>query len=191
MMERTLVLIKPDGVQRSLTGRILTRFEDIGLKVVGMKMVWSDDKMAETHYAFTDEWANSLFERVKSTKEKNKEPFPFTSAKEYGLMIQRWNKDYLTRGPIVAIVLEGSHAVELVRKHIGHTEPRQALPGTIRGDFTVDSYYNSDVGQRSIYNLVHASGTANEANREIALWFNPKELHSYKNLHDHAGIATK
>ena len=155
MMEQTLVLIKPDGVQRGLVGRILGRFEDVGLKIKGVKMVWVTPEFSKKHY-----------------KELLKKHF------------YPWLEEMITEGPVVAIVLEGLHAIELVRKLVGATEPRTALPGTIRGDFAHHSYEFTDAKQRSIKNLVHASGNAKEAKEEVKLWFSDKELHHYKTVHE-------
>lgn len=154
-MEQTLVLIKPDGVQRSLSGRILQRFEDAGLKIVGMKMKWVDPKFAKEHY--------------KAHVEKKFYP---------GL------ESMITEGPVVAFVLEGLHAVELVRKMVGATEPKAAQPGTIRGDFAHHSYAYADQKGIAIKNLIHASGTVEEAKIEVALWFKKEELHSYQTVHE-------
>lgn len=155
MIERTLVLIKPDGVQRGLIGRLIQRFEEVGLKIVGMKMMWVDSDFAKQHYkAHVD-----------------KEFY-------HGL------EAMITEGPIVAMVLEGLHAVELVRKMVGSTEPRSAPPGTIRGDFSHHSYVYTDAAGKAIKNLIHASGNVEEANDEIKLWFDEKELHSYKTVHE-------
>jgi nucleoside-diphosphate kinase len=180
MIERTLILVKHDGVLRGLVGEIIRRFENIGLKIVGLKMVWADQKMAQNHYVVTDEWANDVFNKAKSAAEKSNRDFPYNDAKVYASNIQKKNTDFLTEGPVVAIVFEGHHSVELGRKIVGSTEPRQALPGTIRGDFMHDSYKVADGKERSVRNLVHASGTLEEAFREIPLWFSDKELHSYK-----------
>ena len=154
-VERTLVLVKPDGVQRSLTGEIIDRFENVGLKIVGMKMVWVDERFAREHY--------------KAHIDK-----PFYPGLEA----------MITEGPVVAMVLEGLHAVELVRKIVGPTEPRKAAPGTIRGDFAHHSYEYTDAKGIAIKNLVHASGNVEEAKAEIKLWFEPTELHTYKTVHE-------
>ncbi|MFH1275738.1 MAG: nucleoside-diphosphate kinase [Candidatus Woesearchaeota archaeon] len=155
MMERTLVLIKPDGVQRGLVGRIVSRFEDVGLKLLGMKMVWVDKDFSKKHY-----------------KELLKKPF------------YPWLETMITEGPVVAMVIEGLHAVELVRKLVGPTEPRSAAPGTIRGDFSHHSYAYTDLKEKSIKNLVHASGNLKEAEVEVGLWFSDKELHIYQTVHE-------
>ena len=153
--ERTLVLIKPDGVQRSLIGDIITRFEKVGLKIVGMKMVWINREFARKHY--------------RAHLEKKMYP---------GL------ENFIVEGPVVAMVLEGLHAVELVRKMVGSTEPRSAAPGTIRGDYAQHSFVYTDAKGISIKNLIHASGTKPEADEEIALWFTKNELHEYHTVHE-------
>lgn len=155
MLERTLVLIKPDGVQRALSGRVIQRFEDVGLKIVGMKMKWIDASFSKKHYA-------ALVEK------------PFYPGLE----------KMITEGPVIAIVFEGLHAVELVRKMVGSTEPKSAAPGTIRGDFSHHSYAATDKEGRSIKNIIHASGNLEEAKVEVALWFAPNELYSYKTVHE-------
>ena len=175
-MERTFVMIKPDGVARNIIGEVVSRFEKVGLKIVGMKMLKADINLASKHYQVTEEWAVPLFNRTKEGFEKNNKAFSYTDPLEYGNMIQGWNKSFLMEGPLVAMVIEGHHAVEIVRKIVGHTEPRQALPGTIRGDFILDSYTLANDGQRAIRNLIHASGSVEEAKRESQLWFNEKEL---------------
>lgn len=149
------MLIKPDGVQRALVGEILTRFERVGLKIIGMKMQWIDKEFSKKHYAA----------HLKKGFYKGLE-------------------DFITSGPLVAIVLEGLHAVELVRKMVGATEPKSAAPGTIRGDYAHHSYAYTDKKGISIKNLIHASGTSEEAKQEISLWFSAKELHSYKTVHE-------
>jgi nucleoside-diphosphate kinase len=155
MMEKTLVLMKPDTVQRGLVGRVMSRFEDVGLKLLGMKMVWVDNEFSKKHY-----------------KELLKKPF------------YPWLETMITEGPVVAMVWEGLHAVELVRKLVGPTEPRTAAPGTIRGDFSHHSYEFTDVKEKSIKNLVHASGNVDEAKTEVEMWFTSKELHTYKTVHE-------
>ena len=140
MNERTLVLIKPDGVQRLLTGRILARYEDRGLKVVGLKMIHVDRDLAERHYAIHRE-----------------KPF-------FGSLVE-----FITSAPLVAAVLEGPNAIAVVRAMNGATRPNEAVPGTIRGDFALETAQN----------LVHASDSSENAADEIALWFAPVELHDH------------
>jgi len=170
--ERTLVLIKPDGVFRHIVGKIVSRFEEGGLKIVGMKMVWVDEKFAEEHYKLDEEWAKNVFQKTKTTREKEGKDFPFNDHMQFGKLIQKWNMDFLREGPVIAIVLEGPHVIEIVRKIVGHTEPRQALPGTIRGDFaSFESYERANDSERVLRNLIHASDSLASARREIGLWF--------------------
>lgn len=179
--ERTLVLIKPDGVVRSLVGEILTRFEKTGLKVIGIKMVWADEALAKKHYILEESWAKNVFEKTKKTRETEGQPFPYKDHMEYGGMIQKWNATFLREGPVVALILQGPHAVEIVRKMVGTTEPRQAAPGTIRGDYAmIESYTLANDKNRVLRNLVHASDSAETAEREIAIWFTKTEIHDYK-----------
>jgi len=149
-MEQTLVLIKPDGVQRGLVGEILQRFEKVGLKISGTKMVLVDKDFSKQHYA----------------AHVGKDFYP-------GL------EKIITEGPVIAFVLEGIHAVEIVRKMVGATEPKEAAPGTIRGDYAQHSYAHSKATGLAIKNLIHASATLEEAEAEVALWFAPEEIHVY------------
>lgn len=182
MMEQTLVLLKHDAVQRGIVGRIISRFEEAGLKIVALKMIWADEAKAKEHYPVGDEeWAKNLFEKTKKGYEKEGKAMPYKNHKEHGAVIQKFLVEYLREGPIMAIVIEGPHAIELIRKMVGHTEPRQAAPGTIRGDLSsVESYVVADNKQRAVRNLIHASDTPQNAKREIATWFTQKEIYSYK-----------
>lgn len=154
-IERTLVLLKPDAIERGLTGEIIHRFERVGLKIVGMKMLVPSKDRAEGHY--TEDLAIRRGQHVRD------------------LMV-----DMLTSGPIVAIVLEGIEAVELVRKMIGSTEPKSSPPGTIRGDYAHVSFKHVDKGESSkLFNLIHGSATHSEAEQEIAVWFDADELVEY------------
>ncbi len=155
MIERTLVLLKPDAVQRGIIGNVITRFENAGLKIVGMKMQWVDEKFAKKHYS--------------AHIEK-----PFYKSLEM----------FITEGPVVAFVVEGVHAVEIVRKMTGATEPKKAQPGTIRGDFAHVSYVYADKKGIAVKNIIHASDTKKNAEKEISLWFTEEELHSYEANHE-------
>ena len=159
MIEKTLVLIKPDGVQRGLIGRILARFEDVGLKIIGMKMVWIDKEFAKQHY--TEDITIRRGEKVRN------------------LLL-----DFIVEGPVVALCIEGINAIENVRKMVGSTEPKAALPGTIRGDFSHVSFAYADTKSQAIKNLIHASADAKDAAVEVKLWFTARELHTYKSVHD-------
>ncbi len=183
-MERTVVLLKPDGVKRGLVGEIISRFEKVGLKIVAMKMVWVDEEMVRKHYPITrEEWVKKIGEKtLESYKQYGQDPgekIGTTDPKEIGLKVCNWLVDYLTSGPVIAVVLEGPHAIAVVRKMTGHTYPEVALPGTIRGDYSVDSTEIANEKKRSTRNLVHASGNAEEAKFEEELWFHKKEIHDY------------
>jgi nucleoside-diphosphate kinase len=183
--EKTLVLLKPDTVKRHITGKIISRFEETGLKIVGMKMVWVDEEKAKNHYFLDEQWAKNVYEKTKIAYEKENKPMDFKDHLELGKRIQSWNVNFLREGPVIALVLEGPHAIELVRKMIGSTEPRQAIPGTIRGDFaSIESYAVADSLKRVLRNLVHASDSKETAKREIELWFSPEELHNHKTIQD-------
>jgi len=179
MQERTLVLIKPDGVKRGISGKIISRFEDSGLKIIALKFIWADEELAKNHYYLDEEWAKGVYEKTKKNYDKEGKKFPYKNHLEVGKQIQSWNMDFLTEGPVIAIVLEGPHAIELARKMIGSTEPRSSLPGTIRSDFaSIESYPVADANKRVMRNLVHASDSVESAKREINLWFSPEEIHS-------------
>ncbi|TSC66677.1 MAG: nucleoside-diphosphate kinase [Candidatus Doudnabacteria bacterium Gr01-1014_77] len=149
-MERTLVLLKPDAVSRGLVGEITQRFERVGLKIAGMKMVQPDETLAQRHY-------HDLGERK-------------------GADVLRVTVEMLVSGPVVAIVFEGVEAVELVRKMTGSTEPKAAAPGTIRGDYSHISFKHADVKKIGVKNLIHASGSVEDAEKEIPIWFTDEEL---------------
>lgn len=185
-LQKTLVLIKPDGIARGAVGEIIGRFERVGLKLKGMKMVLPRHEDVDRHYALTDEWMQGVFNKAKSKYEEEGKEFPFPDWKSYGTNIKDGLMNFLKSGPIVALVLEGEQAVPLVRKLIGATEPQSAAPGTIRGDLAVDSYTLANAQNRSIRNLIHASGTPEEAETEIAIWFTDEELHNYEHVLENA-----
>lgn len=176
--ERSLVLVKPDGVQRGLIGEIITRFERKGLKIVGMKMVWPTLQMVKKHYFWSDAEKEASGQRtIEARKAKN---LPITkSAKEYAEDTQKRLYSGIQAGPVVAMVIEGAHAVEHIRKIVGHGSPLTADVGTIRADYTIDSYPLADEADRAARNLVHASGNIGEAEREIKVWFKEDELVDY------------
>ncbi len=177
--ERTLVIIKPDGIQRSLIGEIISRYERIGLKIIGMKMLVPTREMIEKHYTLDPEWRRITGEKtIKGYHDKGLVP-PTTDPLEVTTKLLKRRADYMTSGPIIAFVLQGAHAVKIVRKITGGTEPLTSDVGTIRGDFVLDSYEMSDIDGRSIRNLIHASGSVKEAEDEIAHWFGAGELMKY------------
>lgn len=190
-MEQTLIVVKPDGVVRGLTGEILSRFEKAGLKLIAAKMVVVSRELAEKHYPHDREelWTgigNKTLDNYKKFEADAKELLGTNDPKEIGAMVRVWLLEYITNGPVFAAVLEGPHAVELVRKICGHTLPLQASPGTIRGDFSFDSSFLANTGKRAIKNLIHASGTVEEARYEIPLWFTPSEQISYRRVEEEA-----
>jgi nucleoside-diphosphate kinase len=187
VIERSLVLIKHDGVARGLIGKILSRIEDIGLKICAMKMIWPNEELAKNHYKLDEEWAKNVFEKTKKSREADGDEFPFTDAIEYGKMIQSWNMNFLKEGPVITMILEGPHAIEIIRKIVGATEPRAATPGTIRGDFAMtESYALANDKERVTRNLIHASDSPENAEHEIDLWFSENEIHKYsKELDKH------
>lgn len=161
-MEQTLVLLKPDALQRGLAGEILSRFEKAGLKIVGVKMVHPDEQHYDHHY-----------ETISKLKTRAGED------------VHRLNIEFMVSSPVIAVVLEGVEAVSLVRKMIGATEPKSAAPGTIRGDYAHMSVAHANSKDRALPNLVHASGDVSEAKQEVAHWFSESELFDYAVAHQH------
>ena len=155
-VERTLVLLKPDALARGLVGRLLTRFEDAALKVVGVKMRRMDAEFTRRHY--------------------------FDLEERLGAEVYNTTATFMQFGPVIALVLEGVDAVAKVRKIIGTTYPDQAAPGTVRGDFAHQTRSSSEVSGKAVMNLVHASGNSEEAKYEVELWFGPDELFEYETL---------
>lgn len=182
--ERTLVVIKPDGVQRSLIGEITKRYERMGLKLVAMKMLVTKEDFIEKHYTLDPEWRRITGEKtIESYKKKGLTP-PSEDPLEITDKILRNLKKYMTSGPVIAMVWQGAHAVKIVRKITGGTEPLTSDPGTIRGDYVLDSYQMSDKDDRSVRNLIHASGSDEEAEMEINHWFKKEEVIDYRLVQD-------
>ncbi len=177
--ERTLVVIKPDGVQRSLIGEIIKRFERIGLKLVATKFFIPTADFVEKHYTLNPEWKKMVGEKSMEAYQKQGRENPYKSAEEAGDAVLSGLKKYMSTGPVLAMAWQGAHAVKLVRKLIGGTEPLSSDVGTIRGDFVLDSYQMADTDGRSIRNLIHASGTIDEAIDELNLWFKDDEIVDY------------
>ncbi|MCE9643923.1 nucleoside-diphosphate kinase [Candidatus Parcubacteria bacterium] len=181
--ERSFVIIKPDGVQRGLIGEIIRRFERAGLKLVGLKLAVPDSARIWKHYDKDDAWfikkgTNIAKERAAAGLSTDKEPI------EYGKDIIRALDRYMTSGPVIMMAWEGNQAVAVVTKLTGGTEPATSDVGTIRGDFTIDSYAISAVDDRAVRNLIHCSDTPENAEKEIVLWFSPQELVSYRLVQD-------
>jgi len=178
--EKTLIIIKPDGIQRSLIGEVIKRYERIGLKLVAAKMLIPDSEMIEKHYTLDSMWLKSTGQNtINSYKEKNLKP-PSEDPGEVGKMILGKLKNFMTSGPVLVMVWQGAHAVEISRKITGGTEPLTSDVGTIRGDFVLDSYKMSDDDNRAVRNIIHASGSVKEALQEIDHWFNKEEVINYR-----------
>ena len=176
--EKTLVLLKPDVIQRGLMGEIITRFERKGLKIVAVKMAWASHEMALRHYSGPEHAMNSLGERtIAAYKEKGLEDNRLP--KDIALDIQKKLVKYLCAGPLLALVIEGAHAIAYVRKMRGAVNTLNADLGSITGDYTIDSYFISDEDDRAARTLVHASGSVDEAKQEIKIWFTEDEIFSY------------
>ncbi|MCF7843588.1 nucleoside-diphosphate kinase [Candidatus Gracilibacteria bacterium] len=182
--ERTFVILKPDTIQRSLVGEILRRYENMGLKIVGMKMLQADEDTIWKHYNKDDAWflkkgSGTVENRKKAGMPVEKE------AIEYGKDIIRGAVKYIQASPVIALVLEGNQAVAIVKKLVGGTEPTTSDVGTIRGDYALDSYAMSDFDQsRCVRNLVHCTDKVEEADFEINLWFKKEEMFDYKHIQD-------
>lgn len=182
--EKTLVLVKPDGVKRGLVGEIISRLENRGLKIVAMKLVLATKEQARDHYPNTETWLRGMGEKsLENYQLLGKDPVKevgTADSLEIGKMIAQWGVDFLTSGPMLAIVVQGLHAIPMVRKIVGNTLPSKAEMGTIRGDYSVDSAALANADKRALHNLVHASGDPEEASHEIPHWFSKEEIHSYK-----------
>jgi nucleoside-diphosphate kinase len=180
-MERTLVILKPDTIQRQIVGEIITRFERAGLKIVGMKMLEATYEMAKKHYP--DELIPIVGEKTK--KDWDTYGIEYSeSVEEIGSMIVEATRKFLMETPVIALVLEGGHAVEIVRKMVGSTGPKDSPPGTIRGDYAHLSLGRASILKKGAANIIHASGNVKEAKDEIAHWFNKGELFTYKTVHE-------
>jgi len=188
MQERTLIILKPDAVQRGLIGDIIGRFEKIGLKIIGAKFFVPTEELLNKHYPmerteFIAGMGQKTLDNYRDLGMDPKEYFGTDDALEIGKVVQKWLVDFMVSAPVFAVVLEGPHAIEIVRKVRGHTLPLKADPGTITGDFSFDSSSLANNEQRPIRNLVHASGNREEAEFEIGLWFDPDELYDYHTPH--------
>jgi len=184
--ERTLVIIKPDGVQRSLAGEIIKRYERTGLKLIAMKIVVPGIEMAEKHYYDVggEEWLEEVGRKARAAYEKKGLKSPYKTNRDNGMAVLKSNAKYLSSGPVIAMIWQGNQAVGLVRKITGATEPLSSDVGTIRGDFTLDSYAMADMDSRSVRNLIHASGTVEEAEKEIPNWFKKDEIVKYTHIQE-------
>lgn len=184
-MERTLVLMKPDGVERALIGKVIGKFEDAGLKVVALKLLKAKKETVEKHYTEDEEWLLSVGKKTKQSYMDKGQKVDETE-REIGLKVRSFLVKELTRGPILAMVLEGNSAAEIARKIGGGTEPRKADPSSIRGMYSVDSYALADAKKRSVRNIVHIAENAEIAEKEIKVWFTDSEICDYKRTDEEA-----
>lgn len=181
--EKTFVLVKPDGVKRGLIGEIIHRIEQRGLKIIALDMAHATAEEIDNHYPKDEAWIRGLGEKTLATYKK----YGYDPIQEHGTddalaigkEVRKWNIDFLTSGPVVKIAVQGVHAIDMVRKLVGNTVPALAEMGTIRGDFSVDSPVLANRSHRALHNLVHASGTPQEAENELALWFSAGDIHEY------------
>lgn len=176
--ERTFIAIKPDGIQRHLMGEIIKRFENRGLKLVAAKLIAPTKETVLEQYPDDEEWYVSLGTRTIAGYEERGVKIDKTPV-EIGKMIREQLVDYISDRPVLAQVWEGPHAVELGRKTAGHTNPLKADVGSIRGDFSMESYFLADEMERAVQNIIHASGSPEEAEKEIKIWFKDNEILDY------------
>ena len=176
--ERTFIALKPEAIQRHLIGEMISRFEKRGLKLVAAKLIAPEADLVGQHYPDEDGWYNNLGKKAIEGYQARGVKIDKTP-KELGQEVRQNLIDYMKDRPVLAMVWEGAHAVELGRKSVGATNPLDAETGTIRGDYTQESYQLSDNLGRPIQNLIHASGSIEEAKREIELWFEPEEILDY------------
>ncbi|MFA6963213.1 MAG: nucleoside-diphosphate kinase [Patescibacteria group bacterium] len=191
-IERTFVMVKPDGVERGLIGEIVSRFEKRGLKVIALKMVKPTLEHINDHYPKDETWIARLgdkgFNVFKEYGLDPKEVMGTDNNLEAGKQVRQWLIDFMTEAPVVAMVIEGIHARDMIRKITGSTLPNKAEIGTIRGDYSVDSPAAANLNQRAVKNLVHASETAEEAENEIAHWFSEEEIYPDYVRADHSAM---
>lgn len=165
MLQQTLIIIKPDGVAGGFTDEIILRYQKAGLKVVKRKDLMAPLDVVEKHYPMDPDYLKSIGEKTIAAGQKVK------SAEDQGRKVVTWLRKFITSGPIVALVLEGEDAVSVARKTTGFTDPSTAEKGTIRGDLGTDNILDANREGRPVYNLIHASGSKEEAEKEIELWF--------------------
>ena len=182
--EQTFIILKPDAIQRSLVGEIIGRLERVGLKMVALKMVIPEADLVAKHYTIDPEWKRKAGEKAISKYVSKGMTPPEADPVKVGNNVLENLKNYMSSGPVVAMIWQGAHAVPLVRKLVGATEPLSSDVGTIRGDFVLDSYEMSDADGRSIRNIIHASGNVAEAEQEIALWFKPEDVLDYRHIQE-------
>jgi nucleoside-diphosphate kinase len=186
--EVTFVMVKPDGVKRGLIGEIIRRIEQRGLKIVAIEMFMPTHDMIDNHYPKDPAWITRLGHKTLAAYDKYgydaMEEMGTDKPEEIGPEVRKWLVQYMTSGPLVKMVVQGIHAVDMVRKMAGNTMPALAEMGTIRGDYSVDSAASANKDKRAIHNLVHASETPEEAKHEIEHWGMKDKLHVYKRVEE-------
>lgn len=182
--QRALIIIKPDGVQRGIIGKIVTRFETVGLKIIGLKFEWATKEKIIVHYPETEVWFKKVGERTLTNYAKKgldaKKVFKTNDAVSIGKIVKGWLIDYLQESPLFLVVVESYDAIEIVRKLSGNTIPVLAAPGTIRGDFSHDTIDLANEQNRPLRNIIHASDTVEDGEKEIKVWFKDEELFDYE-----------
>jgi nucleoside-diphosphate kinase len=188
MIQKSLILLKPDAVARGLSGEIISRIERTGLKVVAAKLIKSELAKGRTHYQKDDEWKFKVGERaIQECQDFNLdilEVFGTNSPIEIGNLVVERNAEFLNSGAVFAMIFQGPNAVKKIRNLIGSTFPESANPGTIRGDFGLENSFTGTKRKRTTYNLIHASGSVEEAEEEIKIWFNENEIVDYRQVHE-------
>ncbi len=182
--QRALLIVKPDGVQRGLLGKIVNRFEQVGLKIIGLKFEMADEKKVIVHYPETDVWFRKVGERTLTNYAKKrldaKKVFNTNDAIQIGRTVKKWLITYFQESPVLIMALESYDCIEICRKLSGNTIPVLAAPGTIRGDFSHDTIDLANEQNRPLRNIIHASDTVEDGEKEIKVWFTKEELFFYE-----------
>lgn len=186
--ERTFMMVKPDGVRRGLTGEIIRRIEQRGLKIIACALVAPKRADVDKHYPKDAKWIRRIGEKTMGTYVKYgidpKKEVGTDDLEKIGRIVREWLLDYMSSGPVLKMAIEGVHAIDMVRKLCGATMPLHAELGSIRGDFSADSPVAANSSKRAIHNLVHASENEAEAKHELKLWFKSADIHSYRRIEE-------
>lgn len=182
--QRVLIIIKPDGVKRGIIGKVTKRFEQVGLKIVGLKFIWAQKEKIKNHYPSSEAWFRKVGERTLINYKKKgldaKTILGTDDSLAIGKMVKGWLIDYMSASPLLLMVLSGYETIGLVRKLCGDTTPLNAASGTIRGDFSSDNIDLANSNRRPLRNIIHASDTLEDAEKEINVWFEKHELFEYE-----------
>jgi nucleoside-diphosphate kinase len=193
--QRALIIIKPDAVQRGIIGKIASRFETVGLKIIGLKFIWLTEKQVIAHYPETDAWFKKVGERTLTNYEKKgldaKKVFGTNNSIQIGRTVKKWLVKYFQESPVLIMALESYDCIEICRKLSGNTIPVLANPGTIRGDFSHDTIDLANEQSRPLRNIIHASDTVEDGEKEVNLWFTKDELFEYETAGEKFMFSTK